>query len=454
MLSKTHKLFFLKRNIDKEDNLERAEYMKTKILENEKNPHILESLYRSNPQEFKDSFLEVFSNYPDSEIFRAWYERLFFEDLDEGKTQNKKSKFRNNFFIILIFCILGGVLSKLPFFIKVIDSNQFYIRNVSFFFLPFMAIYYLLHNNFKKIYWIIFIILIILSAIYINLLPNYVFEGKLSGYSDTLILACIHMPFFVWFISGLGFIVPNYFDIEKRIEFLKLNGEIFVYTTLILLSGIVLVLSIYQLFFIAGINIGNILTEWVIIIGIVSSPIVAMGLVYENTKKFIKLAPLLSRIIAPLFTIALLIFIGFIGFNLRSPFSDREFLLVINVLLLLVVAMVTFLLIDKPSNQAINIFDYNNLILLLTSLIIEIFALYAVIIRLRSFGLTPNRVALIGLNLIILVHLIGMILYYIRWFLKKIDKSMGIKFVANYIPVYFYWSIFMIFIFPWLFSLR
>lgn len=424
--------------------------MKHKILDNEKNPHILESLYRSNPQEFKNALLEIYTENPDSEIFKVWYERLFFEDTTENKIETKKRKISYDFFIILLFCILAGLLVKLPDFIKFIKYDIFYMRNLSFFFLPFITIYYLIQKKANWRYWLIILLPIILSAVYINLLPESIIPNKMS---DTFILACIHMPFFIWFISGFGFILPELKDIGKRIEFLKLNGEIFVYTALMIAGLIVLSGSTYLLFSAGGLDATNVLTKWVLPIGLVSSPIVAMNLVYNN-EKIVKLAPLLSRIFAPLFSLALLVFLGFIFSHIRNPFPNRDFLLFVNLFLLLVVVISTLVLIHKIPNQKTNFSDYNNFILLISSFIVEIFASVNVLLRLTTFGFTPNRVALIGLNVIILIHLIGMIINYIKWFTKKADNSMCLKFVANYIPVYFYWSIFIVFVFPWIFSLK
>jgi hypothetical protein len=424
--------------------------MKAKILDKEKNPHALESLYRSNPQEFKNALLEIYTENPDSEIFKVWYERLFFEDTIVNKIETKKRKSSYDFFIVLLFCILAGLLVKLPDFFKFIKYDIFCIRNLSFFFLPFITIYYLIQKKANWRHWLIILLPIILSAVYINLLPGTTISNKMP---DTFILACIHLPFFIWFISGFGFMLPELKNIEKRIEFLKLNGEIFVYTALMIAGLIVLTGSIYLLFSAGGFDTINVLTKWVLPIGIVSSPIVAMSLVYNN-EKIVKLAPLLSRIFAPLFSITLLVFLGFIFSHIRNPFPNRDFLLFVNLFLLLVVVISTLVLIHKVPNQKINFFDYNNFILLIASFIVEIFASVNVLLRLTTFGFTPNRVALIGLNIIILIHLIGMIVNYIKWFTKKANIFMCLKFVANYISVYFYWSIFIVFVFPWIFSLR
>jgi hypothetical protein len=128
--------------------------------------------------------------------------------------------------------------------------------------------------------------------------------------------------------------------------------------------------------------------------------------------------------------------------------------LVINALLLVIVAISTFVIIDRPNDQPVNFFDYITLILLSSSFVIELIALYAVIIRLTTNGFTPNRVVLMGINLILLIHLAGMIVHYTRWLLKKGEMILTLDWIAKFVPVYFCWSAFVVFVFPWLFGLR
>jgi len=434
--------------------------MKARILEAEQDPRLLETLYRSDPEEFTTAFPEVIAEKPDSIIFKIWQERLFFAPNQETESAElevaSKEKPVRNFLVVLLFCLLGGLLSKIPLIFNWIDDREmmFYMRNVSFFFMPAIVLYILFWRKvaFKKS--LLVLLLLLLSIVYINFLPNYVFPGKIGDYSDTLILACIHLPFFLWFTGGLSFLTPDYKNLYKRSEFLKLNGEIVMYTLLILFFGMILTGITYALFSIIDFDIMEWYIEWVVIFGTIASPIVAAALVLNKGKKYINFAPLLSKIFAPLFMLTLLAFLGVICFKLKNPFLEREFLLVINLLLLVVVAITAFVIIDRDQKQKPNVLDYNTIILLFSSLMIEAIALYSIFTRLTSFGFTPNRVVLIGLNLIIFVQLSGMILCYMKWLLKKAELALTIDWITKYIPVYFYWSAFIVFIFPWLFRLR
>jgi hypothetical protein len=432
--------------------------MKTRILEAEQDPHLLEALYRLNPEEFTTVFPEVIAEKPDSAIFQIWKERLYYPENIEIESTEKvaENKSNKNLIFIVFFCILGGMLAKIPVFFKweYHQEELFYMRNVSLFFMPFIILYFLIHRKAAGKKWILILLLLVISVVYINFLPNYIFPGKIGNLSDTLILACIHLPFFLWFTGGLAFLTPDFWNIPKRIEYLKLNGEIVMYTLMVLIFGAILTGITNALFSVAGINIFEWYLKWIVVFGSAASPIVATALVLNKGKKYINFAPLLSKIFAPLFMLTLLVFLVVICTKLQSPFLERDFLLVINLLLLVVVAITTFVIIDRPAKQKINLLDYNTIILLFSSLIIEVIALYSVIIRLKSYGFTPNRVILIGINLIILVQLSGIIFCYIKWLCKKAELALTIDWIAKYIPVFFYWSAFVVFVFPWLFGLR
>jgi hypothetical protein len=432
--------------------------MKSRILDAEKDPHLLEVLYRSDPEEFTKALKEAYIEKPDSDLLQFWQERLFYTEDTNLEIASKNliaEKPYKSFLLVLFFCIIAGLIVKLPFFIKSIkDDFYFYIKNISFFFLPFIALYYLIKRRVIIKKWIPIIILILCSAIYINFLSIHLYVGKLQKPSDTVILALIHIPFIIWFTGGLAFLTPDFSNLQKRIDFLKLNGEIIINTLLILLGGIILTFITIALFSVSGFNIQEWYVEWIVIIGIVSAPIVATSIVYGKGKRYLSLSSLLSKIFAPLFMITLLIFLFIIGLKLKNPFTDKEFLLVINFLLLIVTAITIFVLIDRPKLQPINFFDYITLTLLVSSFIIEVIAVYAVLLRLTANGFTPNRLALIGINLIMLVHISGMIFNYIKWLRKKADIMLIVKWIGNFIPIYFYWSCFMVFLFPWIFKLR
>lgn len=83
-------------------------------------------------------------------------------------------------------------------------------------------------------------------------------------------------------------------------------------------------------------------------------------------------------------------------------------------------------------------------------MLIDLFALTAIITRL-SEGFTPNRTVVLVSNILILLNLLLVLpgLYMAGFRGKALDRKE--KIINGYLPVYFFYSIVVIFIFPLLF---
>jgi hypothetical protein len=224
-------------------------------------------------------------------------------------------------------------------------------------------------------------------------------------------------------------------------------------TTLILIAGVVLTGISMASFGMIGVNAGEIYFEWVVLFGAIGSPIVATVLVLK-TIKLQNLPPLIAKIFAPLFLITILVFLSLIVLKIKNPFEDREFLIVINILLFIIMSLTTFVLLDRKSHTPRNIMDIIVMALLVSCFFVDMITIVSVFFRLAKEGLTPNRIALIGINLILLVNLIGLLVYFTGWLAKRFEFQRTINWIGSFLPVYLGWSVFMVFVFPWLFGLR
>ena len=100
--------------------------------------------------------------------------------------------------------------------------------------------------EFNKIWFPI--IAIVISAIYVNLIPNY-------NKSDSAMLVGIHLPMFLWSILGYAYIGAKLNDHPRKIEFLKFNGDLIIMCAIILLSCMVFTLITFGLFELINIKI-------------------------------------------------------------------------------------------------------------------------------------------------------------------------------------------------------
>jgi uncharacterized membrane protein YqjE len=89
--------------------------------------------------------------------------------------------------------------------------------------------------------------------------------------------------------------------------------------------------------------------------------------------------------------------------------------------------------------------------LTLFSCALNLIALLAIIHRLLEFGISPNRLAVIAMNLLVFGNLIkiGIDLYKASAGKRSLESvSLGI---ASYLPLYGIWALFVVLIFPIIF---
>jgi hypothetical protein len=88
----------------------------------------------------------------------------------------------------------------------------------------------------------------------------------------------------------------------------------------------------------------------------------------------------------------------------------------------------------------------------LITLVVNGIALSAIAFRISEWGITPNRLAVLGVNLVMLVHLVMVSRQLIRTvFGKSKLEEVGFTLV-RYLPVYLLWAAIVTFLFPVLFG--
>jgi hypothetical protein len=99
-------------------------------------------------------------------------------------------------------------------------------------------------------------------------------------------------------------------------------------------------------------------------------------------------------------------------------------------------------------------FDGLQLLLVVSALVVDGVALWAIAARISEFGFTPNRVAALGENLILLVNLTWTAWLYAR-FLRHRGSFVHLEqWQITYLPVYFAWAAIVVVMFPPVFGYR
>lgn len=425
--------------------------METKIVEAMNSPKELEMLYRENPDEFFQAFPSVFASHPESAIFQVWQERLSYKAEGEKRQAVSAWSFKNILILVLLIAIAGTIF-KLPDYFKSIDDSWFYSRNLALVFIVPLIAYFAQRTKSPK-----FIILVFLitagSLIYLNLLPSrgedwheqYEFSKKYGAFDDALTNAELHVPLFLWLLAGVAFAGKEWKKTSARMGFLRYNGELIIYTTILIIGGAILILITLALldFIEKSYELSEWYQEYVVMYGVVSTPIIATFLLDKIIDKRLNIAPTIAKIFTPLFLITTFAYLIIMVVYQKNPFGDREYLMALNILLIIVLGLLIFTVAERNTTSPPSTNDYLNIGLVFTIIILDAIALSATLFRSTSdiYGLTPNRIAILGINLLVFIHLSGILTHYVRFALKGKPFEKLENWIAGYLPYYAIWAI-------------
>jgi hypothetical protein len=167
-----------------------------------------------------------------------------------------------------------------------------------------------------------------------------------------------------------------------------------------------------------------------------------------------KLASVVARLVSPFLLVVLLAFLVGMLLTERDPFNDRNFLVGLNALLLVVVAVVVFALTESSAGVRQRFNELTMFLLVVAALLINLVTLSAIVYRLAEFGFTPNRTAILGSNLVLLGNLVWLVIDLYRVNVRKAPLETVERSIADYLPVYALWTVFVVFVLPALFGFR
>ncbi|MHA7128058.1 DUF4153 domain-containing protein [Algoriphagus namhaensis] len=412
--------------------------MTEEILNHLQQPAALEKLYRREKGQFKKSFAEIYPSIQDQPMARFWHERLNFES--EGISWGSRSEF----FLVISLGLIAGIYAKFPALFS-IDEDFFFPRNISFLVFPFLAAYFAWKNQIaaKKIIPIAAIIGICL--VYINLVPDQP--------SDVVHLVFIHMPLLLWGVLGLAFSGADFKNLDARLAYLRFNGDAIVLGAILILAGAALSGLTIGLFELIGIDIEDFYVKYILVFGAASIPPFATFLTQTNPQLVDKVSPVIAKIFSPLVLFMLLAYLIAIVYSGKDPYNDREFLLLFNMLLIGVLALIFFSIAESSENQKPS-GSWVLTALSAVTIIVNGIALSAIVFRISEYGITPNRLAVLGVNVLMLIHLI--LVFRSLWLAQKGAKNFAQvgQTIARYLPVYFLWTLVVVFIFPLVFGFK
>ncbi len=351
---------------------------------------------------------------------------------------------RKDALVALSFAVLAGIAVKVG--IELDLANSVYVRNMSFVVLPMVAGYFAWKRQLQPRLLVVLGVVIGGAMVFANVYPH-VPEGS------TEILTAIHLPIALWLAVGIAYAGHRWRQGGGRMDFIRFTGELLIYYVLIAIGGGVLTAFMAMIFQVIGVDMEPFFEAWMPSM-VVGAVIVATWLVEAKQSVIENMAPVLTRLFTPLVTAVLLGFLATLLWTGRGINIERDALLAFDALLILVLALLLYSISARDAAKPAGAFDVLQVVLVASALAANAFALWAIAARITEWGLTPNRVAVLGVNVILLINLAWSAVLYVRFLRGSGSFSTLEKWQTDYLPVYGAWAALVVIVFPPLFGYR
>jgi hypothetical protein len=267
-------------------------------------------------------------------------------------------------------------------------------------------------------------------------------------------LSALHLPIALWLTVAVAYAGGAWRNHDQRMNFVRFTGELFIYFVLIALGGGVLMGTTMFIFQAIGLNPEHFMQTWIIPCGAAGAVVIAGMLVEAKQSVIENMAPVLTYIFTPLFTLLLLIFLGTSLFTASGIDMKRETLIGFDLLLVLVVGLLLYAISARDPQKPAGFFDVLQFALVICALLVDAMALWAILARISAFGFSPNKVAALGENIILVGNLGWSAVLYWRFLSKRAGFAALERWQTSYLPVYAAWAWIVVVVFPLVFGFK
>ncbi len=412
---------------------------KNPIVESIDDLHELERLFRQHPEGFRTWLEDAMAALPDSKVLTVWKERL---DYADSGNYSRKPILGKELVVMLLIAASAGVAARLA--LHFFGKKTVLPVNMASFVLASIAALFTYLKPPKRILQLLLVASFIIPLVFVNLLPSEI--------TDSTVLAYLHLPILLFIALGMAFTGDAYVKNEARLSFLRFNGQFAVIYLSMAAAGLMLAALTNALFSVIGLDISEFYFENIVLFGAASLAVVAAYLASANLKLARAVAPYLARIFSPLILVTLVVYLAASAWMGKDPLSDRDFLLSFNFMLIAALAVTIFSITEKGEESKKDTGDYINAALMALSIAVDAIALFSILLRLASYGITPNRLAVLGMNLAVLVNLLLVLIAYVGFLGGRSGISAVQRALTGYLPIYGAWATVVVFVFPLLFG--
>jgi len=355
---------------------------------------------------------------------------------------------------IVAFCLAAAaaVAIKVPalFGLDLGRDAAFYLRNASLFVLPLLTGYFAWKRGVdaRTIGWLA--AAFVAAAVFANVYP---FQAQVPGSAAhdpgyTELLTALHLPIALLLVVGIAYAGGRWGEVAGRMDFIRFSGELFIYYVLIALGGAVLTGLMAMTFQSIGVDVEAFFQYWLAPCGAAGAVVVASWLVEAKQSVIENMAPVLTRLFTPLFAAVLVTFLATLVLTGRGVQIERNVLIAFDLLLVVVLGLLLYSVSAREPGAPPGLFDWMQVVLVVSALLADAVALWAIAARISELGFTPNRVAALGENVVLLVNLAWSAVLYLRFLGGRGGFARLEKWQTDYLPVYAAWAAVVVIVFP------
>lgn len=370
---------------------------------------------------------------------RLWKQLVFVRDDADGAATPPWRELA----VVLGLAVGAGVAVKAG--LAAFDGETALLRNVALLVFPFLAGYFAWKRRLTARVGVALAIPFVLLAVVLNAYP-------FTPGGMTELLAAVHAPVVLWLLAGVAYVGGRWRSDGRRMDFVRFTGELAVYYTLIAIGGAVLVGLTAGVLSLVGIDFEPVLEDWVVPLAVPGALVVAAWLVEAKQSVIENIAPVLTRIFTPLTIVMLLTLLGALATTGGLVEVDRELLILMDAILVLVLSLLLYAISARDSLAPAGFFDGLQLVMIVAALAVDAVMLGAMLARIAEFGFSPNKVAALGLNVLLLVHLAWAAWLLLGFLRERRPFAELERWQTRYLPVYGLWAAVVVVAFPPVFA--
>lgn len=345
--------------------------------------------------------------------------------------------------VAVVAALAAALFVKLPaiFGFGGANTDEFLIPSAPVLFLLPLAAYLLVRRRAGAWTWVGALAPFVGIAV---LLTAYPFEQ----FGMTHLLAILHSVVVLWLAVGVAYASGDVWSGPARMNFLRFTGEWAVYVLLILLGGVALAALAGGVFSMVGIDLFEFIRSWLAPCGTAAAFVVGAWLVEEKKNVIENIVPVLARLFTPLFAVVLIAFVGSAVVQRGLVDDSRELLIVFDAVLIATVALLLYSMSARETEKPPSWFEGLQLTMIAAALVVDVIVLAAMLGRIGEYGASANKLASLGINLIMLANLSGAAWLLLRFMRGRTRFAVLERWQTSFAPVYLVWAAIVVVVFP------